>query len=308
MRERFIDTNFKQASQTLILQCNTIIELYQGQGLRLSLRQLYYQLVSRNIIQNTERSYKNLGQLVSKGRLAGYIDWAAIEDRIRIPHKVTEWESPAEVMQAVINQYRLPRWNTQDDYVEVWSEKDALAGVLQPVVDEYHVLMMVNRGYSSQSAMKAAAERLQAQDKFITILYIGDQDPSGEDMVRDIEDRLRLLTRYQVDFTVLKVAITEEQIAQFNPPPNPAKMTDSRAAAYVQKFGTSSYEADALPPDVLATVVRDHIRGQIDFDAWNSMIEREDEDKRLLENASEQIMEERDYEIDDEDDVDSEDH
>jgi len=260
------------------------------------LRQLYYQLVTRNIITNTERSYKNLGQLVSQGRLAGKIDWSAIEDRLRVLDQVASWLSPSAIMGAVLSGYRLPRWIEQDQAVELWCEKDALAGVLQPITNDLDVGLMVNRGYSSQSAMKDAAGRLIGYNddgKDIRIFYIGDQDPSGEDMVRDIYDRLKLLTRYEFSIDVEKIAITEAQIALYNPPPNPAKMSDSRAARYVARFGTSSYEADALPPNVLAQIVRDRIESVINFDKLDGVLRQEEVDKTLLRDARDEIMRRR---------------
>ena len=294
MKETFIDVNFRQSSLDQIELCNRIIRQYQGQGFRLTLRQLYYQLVSRDIIPNTERSYKNLGKLISQGRLAGMVDWNAIEDRLRAPHKITEWDTPADIMDAVVSQYRLPRWGDQEYHVELWCEKDALAGVLRPLADEYHLTMMVNRGYSSQSAMKEAAERIYgAWNRQRVILYIGDLDPSGEDMVRDIRERLDLLSEH-VGADVIKLAITEEQVAQYNPPPNPAKMSDSRAAGFVDKFGTSSYEADALEPNVLAQVIRDAVVPYIDWTLWEAVGDQEERDKELLNEARDRVMGERD--------------
>jgi len=293
MKEAFIDVNFRQDSMERLAVCNAIIAQYQAQGFRLTLRQLYYQLVSRDFIPNTERSYKNLGKLLSQGRLAGYVDWDAIEDRLRVPHKIQEWTDPAQIMNAVVNGYRLPRWDDQGYHVELWCEKDALAGVLRPLADQYHLTMMVNRGYSSQSAMKESAERLEyaaGTGKERVILYIGDQDPSGEDMVRDVGDRLELLSN-QAGAEVIKLAITEEQVETYQPPPNPAKMSDSRAAGFVARFGTSSYEADALPPDVLAQVVRDAVTDYIDQDAWDAVGEREEADKGLLREARDHVME-----------------
>ena len=294
-KETFIDVDFRGATLAMIDTANAVIEDYQAQGFRLTLRQLYYQLVSRNILPNTERSYKNLGNTLSKGRLAGFIDWDAIEDRIRVPQKITEWSSPEDIMGAVLSGYTLPRWDSQDNYVELWCEKDALAGVLRPIADQNHVTLMVNRGYSSQSAMKDAAERFISpydDGKDCTILYIGDLDPSGEDMVRDIQDRLDLLTR-GAGVEVIKLAITADQVAQFNPPPNPTKVTDSRAAGFVAKFGTSSYEADALPPDVLAALVTEAIGDRINDVAWREVIYREEADKTLLQQASDELMRRR---------------
>lgn len=296
MKEAFIEVNFQQKSLGMIAICNEIIVLYQGQGLKLTLRQLYYQLVTRNLVPNTERSYKNAGKLMSQGRLAGLVDWEAMEDRLRTPNMVTEWRSPVHIMDAVISGYTLPRWQPQPKYVELWCEKDALAGVLQPITQRLHIILMVNRGYSSQSAMREGAERLRhvdADGKEITILYIGDQDPSGEDMVRDVGDRLHLLTNQNIEIEVTKLAITQDQVAQYNPPPNPAKMSDSRAEGYIARFGQSSYEADALPPDVLAVVVNDAIEELIDPDLWEEVIKREEVDKELLRKARDEIMRDR---------------
>lgn len=303
MKESFVEINFRPPSLALLDICNEVIDQYQAQGLRLTLRQLYYQLVSRNVLPNNERSYKKLGHLVSQGRLAGVLDWEAIEDRMRTPNIVTEWGSPADIMDAVIRGYTLPRWEPQPSYVELWCEKDALAGVLQPITEQYHVTLMVNRGYSSQSAMKEAAERLEDADlkgKKISVLYIGDQDPSGEDMVRDVDNRLRLLTREYIDIDVIKLAITQDQVVQYNPPPNPTKLTDSRAMGFIRQFGMSSYEADALPPDVLAAVVRGAIEAEIDDASWQQVIEAEEADRELLAEARDEVMKRRNGHIGDE--------
>ena len=125
------------------------------------------------------------------------------------------------------------------------------------------------------------------------ILYIGDLDPSGEDMVRDIRERLDLLSEH-VGADVVKLAITEEQVVQYNPPPNPAKMSDSRAAGFVDKFGTSSYEADALEPNVLAQVIRDAVVPYIDWTLWEAVGDQEERDKELLNEARDRVMGERD--------------
>ena len=146
MKEQFIETRFRADSLELIDSCEEIIEQYQAKGLRLTLRQLYYQLVSGNIVENTERVYKKIGNLVSRARLAGLLDWDAIEDRIRLPRKQSQWYSPKSIMQSAISSYRLDRWEGQPEHVELWVEKDAIAGILTPVADRHHVTMMVNPG------------------------------------------------------------------------------------------------------------------------------------------------------------------
>lgn len=233
---QFKSIAFRQESLALINHCSAIIDDYLGQGLRLTLRQLYYQLVTKNLLENKERSYKNLGNLVSDARLAGMLDWDAIEDRVRVPRSPSEFTGLRELADAALATYRLPRWADQEAYVELWVEKDALAGVLEPLASENHVTLMVNRGYSSQSAMYEAGARFQEHPgKKLILFYLGDHDPSGEDMVRDIRVRLDL---FGAPVDVQKIALTMAQIEHYRPPPNPAKMSDSRAA------GTSRSTAD----------------------------------------------------------------
>lgn len=287
-KDTFKTVAFRDQTRDMIAQCNQVINTYLAQGLRLTLRQLYYQLVVRNIVTNMERSYQNLSRIISDGRLAGLVDWDAIEDRIRVPRLPFIWRSgPAAYLRASIGGYRLDRWEDQSYYVELWVEKDALAGVLEPIATGRDVTMMVNRGYSSQSAMHDAYERFMdasLDGKECVLLYLGDLDPSGEDMVRDISDRLNEVFGTPVD--VRKIAITPAQVAQYNPPPNPAKMSDSRANGFVKKHGYESYEVDALPPNVLTQVINDAIDSLIDQDAYDAVVTQEDEHRKRMQDAA----------------------
>lgn len=266
-------------SALLVNQCNEI--LAELSGYRLTLRQLYYQLVSRNVIPNLERSYQNLSRLVTRARMAGLIDWDLIEDRVRTPWSMSEFENIADLVDAAVRSYRLPRWKGQSSYAELWVEKDALAGVLRPLAAEFHVTLMVNRGYSSASAMKASADRYLAhEDDQLYLFYLGDFDPSGEDMVRDISARLYEFTVPELD--VQKVALTWEQIQQYNPPPNPAKHSDPRSREFIRKHGSSSWEVDALPPQVLEALIRERFEGIIDRVAMDNVIKQEELDKEKL--------------------------
>lgn len=285
MKESFIEKRFGAKRLGLIGAANKIVEKYLAAGYRLTLRQLFYQLVVANLLRNVERSYKILGEAISDGRLAGLIDWEAIEDRIRQPFKHPEFENLEELVKAALQSYRLPRWADQEHYVELWVEKDALAGVLRPLALAYHVTLMVNRGYSSQSAMYEAANRFEeaeAGGKETVLLYLGDHDPSGEDMVRDIRARLE---RFGANVDVQKIALTMAQVKQYNPPPNPAKMSDSRAASYVAEHGASSWEVDALPPDVLHKLIERSIHPFIDGKAWDRVVKQEEQDKKALTHA-----------------------
>lgn len=281
MKRMYKEINFRSASLQRIQLCNEIIREYQDQHLRLTLRQLYYQLVSRNVIPNTEKAYKALGGLVSDARLAGLIDWAAIEDRNREPVEWAEYENVQQLVEETQYRYRLPRWEGQENYVELWVEKAALAGVLRPLASQYHVTLMVNRGYSSQSAMYESAKRFLARaDKNPILFYLGDHDPSGEDMVRDIEDRLVMFGVH--DIRVRKLALTMDQVREHNPPPNPAKMSDSRAAKYVQEHGAESWEVDALNPTILAGIIEEAFSEVADMDLMDKVIEREAKERKHL--------------------------
>lgn len=289
MKQAFKDINFSPKSNALIVQCNKIIRDYQAQGLRLTLRQLYYRLVAANVIPNVDRSYKNLGSLLNDARLAGMVDWAAIEDRHRTLEIPAEWNSLSDLVDSACRSFRLPRWEGQTNYVELWVEKDALAGVLEPLANEAHAPLQVNRGYSSVTFLYNAAQRLRREAREhdnLVILYIGDHDPSGEDMVRDIRDRLAL---FGADVDVRKIALTTKQVEEYEPPENPVKLTDSRSPAYRERFGDSSWEADALPPETLAQIVRDSFASLVDQDLMDAVIERENEGKEVLRKAAEGI-------------------
>jgi len=298
-----------------------IIKEYQAAGLTMTLRQLFYQLVSRDEIQNTKNEYKRLGEIVSKARRGGILDWLAVEDRIRIPFMPPEFSGLTNLIDSAVESYRLPRLHGQDRYVELWVEKDALAGVLAPIANEYHVPLMVNRGYSSTSAMKEAGERVRSQVNAIgcddvTILYLGDFDPSGEDMVRDIQVRLdeyvnsgtifklnektkkweaeashaRAIRLRRTSVEVEKLALTMEQIQQYKPPPNVAKPTDSRYAAFVKKHGHSSWEVDALPPTVLRDLIVERLDDLIDAKLVAKIKKQEELDKKRLAKAMKSIQ------------------
>ncbi len=288
MIEQFTFWKPNTESRRRLAQVQSVLEEYKGMGITVTLRQLYYRLVAQNIIKNRLREYKNLGELLSKARLAGLIDWNQIEDRVRQPVASQEWESIEDLVHSAISQFRLPRWMDQNEYVELWCEKDALSSVLEPICQENHVTLMVNRGYSSSSAMYESSRRISqnANRRKAFIIYLGDFDPSGEDMVRDIQDRMEV---FRTDVNVSKLALTPEQIEQYDLPPNPAKMSDSRAAEFVGKHGEDSYEVDALPPDVLQMLVTNAIKRHLNKKKYAAVIEREKELKAKLAKAARKI-------------------
>jgi len=267
----------------------TIVEEFQDQGYRMTLRQLYYQLVSRDIIANQQSEYAKLSTLLTEARMYGLIDWDFIEDRIRVPKKASEWGDINELVDNAISQYRRDRWIGQEYYIEVWVEKDALSGVLEPITRRYHVTLMVNRGYSSASAMHDASLRLREKEKEgkkTIILYLGDHDPSGMDMVRDIRERLGI---FQSDVEVKRIALNMDQIDRFNPPPNPAKITDPRANKYIAEFGNTSWELDALSPRDLNDLLDNEIRDLLDIDLYNRVCRLEQFERDELSQVTETI-------------------
>lgn len=270
MKQKFDDKLRLSNSNKLMLETiNNILEEYKNDGYVLTLRQLYYQLVSKDIIPNNDREYAKLSNILKKGRMAGIVDWDAIEDRVRIP-KLPYWvEGVKEAIEDTIDQYRINRMLGQKQKIEIWVEKDALSSVLYRVSQKYHIRLMVNRGYSSVSAMYDAHKRLNNND---VILYFGDHDPSGMDMIRDIKERL---TEFKRNIDVRAVALTMEQIEKFSPPPNPAKISDPRAKWYIEKFGKTSWELDALPPKELIRLAEESVLDIIDLDLYNQMLEEE---------------------------------
>lgn len=266
--ETFIPKNFNPKHQALIDTADRIMRNYQAQGYDLSLRQLYYQFVAHHGFANTEQNYKLLGGVISDARLAGALDWDSLVDRGRTTVEVSHWDDPASIVDAAASSYRIDLWEDQPFHVEVMVEKQALEGVLVPVCRRLDCPFTSNKGYSSSSAMYEAGKRLEGkidEGKRVVIIYLGDHDPSGIDMTRDVDDRLMLFSgvgywdedekkvlRYdgmEDHFEVVRVALNMDQVRTYNPPPNPAKMTDSRASGYVQRFGRQSWELDALDPE-----------------------------------------------------------
>ena len=275
---QYVNIKFQSKSLDLIELVNSVIDEYAAQGYELTLRQVYYQLVARGYIPNNERSYKNLGNLINDGRLAGLIDWYAIVDRTRNIKRNAHWEDPQSVIESAKYTYMLDRWQHQPNYVEVWVEKDALIGIVSQICRKLDVPHFSCRGYTSQSEMWAAAQRFINQDhrESRTIIHLGDHDPSGIDMTRDIRERLAL---FGADVDVKRVALTMEQIERFSPPPNPTKLTDARASGYISEYGHECWELDALEPKIITSLIRNEVTALMDSDLFEEVERKEQTDK-----------------------------
>jgi len=273
---QYVSKRFHPETLHLIDTANEIIAEYQADGYTLTVRQLYYQFVARDLIPNTMKSYKRLASIINDGRLAGLIDWLAIEDRTRSTTQWSHWNDPGEIIEACAEQYRVDKWIGQKYRPEVWIEKEALAGVMERICRELDIPYLSCRGYTSQSEMWASAMRLQQialkQKQSPIILHFGDHDPSGLDMTRDITTRLELFTG---GIQLRRLALNMDQVEKFNPPANPAKVTDSRFQDYEAEFGTESWELDALDPKILASLVRTAVDGYRDQAIWDNRVEYE---------------------------------
>jgi hypothetical protein len=282
-REQFSVTKFHASTRAVIEQANAIIEEYQAQGFALTLRQLFYQFVARDLIENTIKDYKRLGSIIRNARDAGMVDWSAIEDRTREVNTHTSWESPAKIINAVANQYQENLWEDQKHRPEVWVEKDALIGVIEGVCTEYRVPYFAHRGNNSQTLQYQAGKRFADyldQGLIPLVLHLADHDPNGIDMTRDNIERLKLYAGAEVELR--RIALNMDQVKQYRPPPSFAKEADTRFAAYVEKFGNECWELDALSPAVIADLIRTELDGMIDLKPWKRRQVKETRGRTLL--------------------------
>jgi DNA topoisomerase VI subunit A len=288
-KETFTTFKMRKANLEKLNVINSIIDEYLAHDYKLTLRQLYYQLVSRDIIPNNKKEYNKLSELLKNGRMSGLVDWDAIEDRGRVPYIPYYCDSVSDALKDTADSYRLNRQIGQEVYVEVWSEKDALSGILKRVTSHYHVRLVINKGYSSCSAMREAYKRFKiwGYRKKCVILYLGDHDPSGLDMVRDIRHRLAEFGITD-SLTVKPIALTTEQVQLYTPPENKlkeddyGKLKDPRGKIYFEKFGNASWEVDALNPEILTALLHSEIRSVIDVSKFNDVIEKEVHDQKEL--------------------------
>ena len=295
-KQCYIQKNFRSETLDLIQTIDEIIDEYTDQGYRLTVRQLYYQLVARGIVENTERSYKRITSTVNDAKMAGYLDWEAIEDRTREFIRSPRWESGSEILKSAAASFRMDMWANQERRVFVIVEKEALAGVLEGVCESYDVPLLAARGYPSGTVLRefAVSDLIPALSttpkQAPYIIHLGDHDPSGIDMTRDLSERFFTFCTGDGEMKGIlpagmfrRVALTMEQIQDQRPPPNPAKTTDARFRSYRQEYGDESWELDALSPEFLTGLVRDHITTMIDWDAWKL---RKDEVTEIRERLS----------------------
>jgi len=273
---------FSGKTRKLLEAIKPIIAEYEEKGISLTLRALYYQLVSRQVFSNQQTNYFLLSRLLTDARYAGVVDWEIITDHHRSTEKPSCFDDLQDGLSSLCAQYRRDKWANQPIYLEVQCEKDALYAVISPLTSKCGVALTINRGYTSATAIYGCAQRFKAakqQGKVCVLLYVGDHDPSGLNMSQDIRNRL---AEMGAEVEVVRVALNFEQVKQFGLPPNPVKAKDTRSADYSQKYGVECWEVDALKPEQLVAMIRGEIEQRFDKNLHKATEELEVEDRKKL--------------------------
>jgi len=301
-KEAFEERRFAAKTAKVIEQANEIMEEYSGD--QLTLRQLHYQFVARDLYENTMRNYKKLGDIIRNGRMAGLISWDLVQDRTR---GLTGYgggsSGPAQAIRSASYGYKEPLWDTQPVKVEVWVEKDALTGVLTDPAYDHRLWYFATKGYPSISSLKEAADRYKRQDQrgeSTVILYFSDHDPEGLHMPEQVGEALEQFGVTNVE--IRRMGLTMEQIREHQPPASAAKRGSSRIQSYYDATGTDeAWELDALKPAVIQQLIVDEVLKIRDDDLWEAALEKEAEGEemmtRIARNYDEivQFLDDREY-------------
>ena len=263
----------------------------------LTLRQIYYQLVSKEVIENTTSQYGMLSGLLKWARLDGKVSWDDVEDRVRAVHSGIGWDDKEEFIEQELDRflegYRRHLVQSQDVFLEVWIEKDALSRLCSTITKEYCVSTVVCRGFSSVTFLHEYANRVdwhRSQGQEPVMLYFGDFDPSGEEMAVSMGKTLRDEMGIE-ELRLEKVALRVEDIAQYRLPHDPRalKKTDTRAKKHVERYGELAVELDALPPNILEGKIRVAIEAEIEVDLLNEEMQRQESERMDIEHVKEMM-------------------
>ena len=250
----------------------------------MTLRQLFYRLVSAGELRNEQREYKRLGSVMTRLREARVLPRTWIVDHIRSTLKPSSWSGLADFGATVRHAYRKNFWAALPDHVEVFVEKDAVAGTAQPVTEDNDIRLHVCRGYSSVSFAGEVADLWARVRKPIHAYYLGDFDPSGFDLERDLREKLE---RYSGrlcagdsepddrSFRWVRLGVRHEDFARFNLVRLPVKARDRRSAGFRRVHGNDCSELDALPPSELRRRLEEAISSHIDPEQWSRLLEVE---------------------------------
>lgn len=263
-----------------------------------TLRQLFYRLISRGVLPNSQADYKRLGTLMTRARESKIVPRRWLVDHTRSTDKPSSWSGLNDFADTVREAYRKDYWASLDHHVEVFVEKDAVAGTIQPATRENDVSLHVCRGYASVSFAGEIAEEWRRIKKPIFAYYLGDFDPSGFDIERDLREKLerysgrtcygpeddpRFIDPDQDGFAWTRLGVNKSDFDEFDLVRLPIKRGDCRAKGFVDRHGTFGAEIDAIPPTELRRRVTAAIDEHIDFDRWNKLIAVEEAEKRTFE-------------------------
>ncbi|WP_234819306.1 hypothetical protein [Sinorhizobium meliloti] len=247
-------------------------------GHPMTVRQVFYQATVHGIIEKSENGYNKVQTDLVKMRRDGSLPYGWLTDSTRWQRKQRSFDTLADAIDHTASFYRRSLWTDADCQVEIWIEKDALAGVVYPVTNEWDVPLMVARGYASLSFLHSAAEAINEDGRTAYIYHLGDFDPSGVNAGEKIEEALREMTG-DVEIHFERLAVTPQQIRIWNLPTRPTKRSDSRA----KNFGSDlSVELDAIPPDRLRSLVSDAIERHVDPEQLRVILAAEASEKDFL--------------------------
>jgi hypothetical protein len=242
-----------------------------------TVRQVFYQATVRGVVEKTEAGYGKVQRLLVQLRRSGKIPYSDITDNTRFMRKPKTWSSMMTAVERTAETYRKALWDNTDTYVEIWLEKDALSGVLWPVTHKYDVPLMVSRGYASLSFLASAAEDMEYEDRPCHVYHLGDWDPSGQDAARHIEETLRdLAPSAEIHFE--RIAVTPDQISDWDLPGRPTKKTDSRS----KNWRGDSVELDAINPNQLRQLVEEVLEAHLPQREFAVLKEAEASERELL--------------------------
>lgn len=287
----------------------------------MTLRQVYYQLVSKQVIANKVSQYKRLSNALVAARQQGLIPWEWVEDRLRRPRTPAMWRSVKHFGESVGPQYRRNVFATKADLrfdgkvpqttadfermpkdedlyplwqsrrVEVWLEKDALSGIFEDILDHYGVTLHVGRGFTSWTSLKDMAgvwhkwEHYNDDKRYcagVTLLTFSDFDPSGWNMVDDLDERLAFFSAWP---NIVRCALLPEDVDEYNLPPAFAKDSDTRKAAFVELHGDVAVELDALPIEALQERIVEKVEEHMDMEALKKLLALEEQERREVVEA-----------------------
>lgn len=255
-----------------------------------TVRQTFYHLVSIGMLQNTERQYDRLVDILTKAREAGLIPFDWIVDLSREPLIVPLYPSIGAFLTEKAKYYYRDTWIRQETYLLCFLEKQALQNIVWPIVSKYNIPLFIGKGYSSWPFIMKAAEELKQkaeQGKKLVVLYLGDCDPSGQDMPRDLLDRLRQLWEFEVDLVI--VALTRKQVEEYNLPHQLLKEGDPRRKKSDLEYGV---ELDALDPVILRDLIKLAIGNYLDRSTFDADQELETKEQALLQEKVKEIVNE----------------